>query len=184
MTQLCPTLCDPYGLYSPWNSPGQNTGVGGLSLLQGIFPTQGLNPGLPHCRRILYQLSYEGSPSIKSTSLIPQRCPIQVGHCSCLDLCIHHLSINCSVQFSSVAQSCPTLCDPMDWLLHARLPCPSPTPRACSNSCPLSWWCHPTISSSVVPFSSCLQSFPASGSFPMSQFSWIIVTPTNWLPHL
>ena len=50
-----------------------------------------------------------------------------------------------------------------------RLPCPSPTPRACSNSCPSSQWCHPTISSSVIPFSSCLQSFPASGSFPMSR---------------
>ena len=55
-------------------------------------------------------------------------------------------------------------------LQHARLPCPSPTPGACSNSCPLSQWCHPTISSSAVLFSSCLQSFPASGSFPMSQF--------------
>ena len=55
-------------------------------------------------------------------------------------------------------------------LQHARPPCPSPTPGVYSNSCPLSWWCHPTISSSVVPFSSCLQSFPASGSFPMSQF--------------
>ena len=53
---------------------------------------------------------------------------------------------------------------------HARLPCPSPTPRACSNSCPSSWWCHPTISSSVILFSSCLQSYPTSGSFPMSQF--------------
>ena len=52
-------------------------------------------------------------------------------------------------------------------------PCPSPTPGVYSNSCPLSWWCHPTISSSVVPFSSCLQSFPASGSFPMRQlFAW------------
>ena len=50
-------------------------------------------------------------------------------------------------------------------LQHARLPCPSPTPGACSNSCPSSWWCHPTILSSVIPFSSCLQSFPASGSF-------------------
>ena len=71
-------------------------------------------------------------------------------------------------QFSSVAQSCPTL-----WphgLQHTRPPCPSPTPRACSNSCPSSRWCHPTISSSVVPFSSCPQSFPALGSFPMSQF--------------
>ena len=55
-------------------------------------------------------------------------------------------------------------------LQHARLPYPSPTPEACSNSCPSSQWCHPTISSSAVPFSSCLQSFPASGSFPMSQF--------------
>ena len=55
-------------------------------------------------------------------------------------------------------------------LQHTRLPCPSPTPGAYSNSCPLSWWCHPTISSSVEPFSSCLQSFPASGSFLMSQF--------------
>ena len=54
-------------------------------------------------------------------------------------------------------------------LQHARLPCPSPSLGACSNSCPLSWWCHPTISSSVVPFSSCLQSFPALGSFPVSQ---------------
>ena len=53
-------------------------------------------------------------------------------------------------------------------LQHARLPCPSPTSRACSNSCPLSWWCHPTISSSVIPFFSCLQSFPASASFPVA----------------
>ena len=55
-------------------------------------------------------------------------------------------------------------------LQHARLPCPSPTPGACSNSCRLSRWSHATISSSVIPFSSCLQSSPASGSFPMSQF--------------
>ena len=55
-------------------------------------------------------------------------------------------------------------------LQHARLPCPSPIPGACLNSCPSSQWCHPTISSLVILFSSCLQSFPASGSFPMSQF--------------
>ena len=55
-------------------------------------------------------------------------------------------------------------------LQHARPPCPSPTPGACWNSCPSSQWCHPTISSSVIPFSSCPQSFPGSGSFPMSQF--------------
>ena len=51
----------PHGLYSPWNSPGQNTRVGSFSLLQGIFPTQGSNPGLPHCSWILYQLNYQGS---------------------------------------------------------------------------------------------------------------------------
>ena len=64
------------------------------------------------------------------------------------------------------------------WLLHTRPPCPSPPPRAYSNSCPLSQWCHPTISSSVLPFSSCLQSFPASGSFPRSQF--FIMWPKYW----
>ena len=52
----------PHRLYSPWNSPGQNTGVGSHFLFQGIFPTQGSNPGLPHCRWILYQLSHQGSP--------------------------------------------------------------------------------------------------------------------------
>ena len=56
----------PHGLYSPWNSLGQNTGVGSLSLLQGIFPTQGSNPGLPHYRRILYQLSYQGNSPRKA----------------------------------------------------------------------------------------------------------------------
>ena len=54
----------PHGLYSPWNSSGQNTGVGNLSLLQGIFPTQGWNSGLPHCSQILYQLSQKGSPRV------------------------------------------------------------------------------------------------------------------------
>ena len=65
----------------------------------------------------------------------------------------------------SFTQSCPSLCDSKD---SSRLPCSSPSPRACSNSCPLSQWRHPTISSSVVPFS-CPLSFPASGSFPTSQ---------------
>ena len=58
---------------------------------------------------------------------------------------------------------------PPHGLQRVRLPCPTPSPRACSNSRPLSQWCHPTVSSSVIPFSSCLQSFPASGSFPVSQ---------------
>ena len=77
------------------------------------------------------------------------------------------MSLLCYIQFSSVAQSRPTLRP--DEPQHARPPCPSPTPGVHPNPCPLSRWCHPTISSSVVPFSSCLQSFPASGSFQMSQ---------------
>ena len=71
-SESCLVMSDslpPHGLYSPWNSPGQNTGVGSLSLLQGIFPTQGLNPGLLHSRWILYQLSHEGSPSTRMGSL-------------------------------------------------------------------------------------------------------------------
>ena len=80
----------------------------------------------------------------------------------------NHCRKECSVQFSSVAQSCLTL-----WpreLQHVRPPCPSPTPGVYSNSYPSNLWCHPTISSSIALFSSCPQSFPASTSFPVSQF--------------
>ena len=77
------------------------------------------------------------------------------------------LTIISSVQFSQSVVS--ESLQPHGWQ-HAGPPCPAPTPRACSNSCPLSHWCHPAISSSVVPFSSCLQSFPASGYFPVSQY--------------
>ena len=73
----------PQRLYSPWNSPGQNTGVGSHSLLQGICPTQGSNPGLPHCRRILYQLSCQGSPP---TPTLSQQCVSSV--CSISSLTI------------------------------------------------------------------------------------------------
>ena len=74
-----------------------------------------------------------------------------------------------SIMLNSQSLSCVQLFA-TPWTAAARLPCPSPTPRVYSNSCPLSWWCHPTILSSVVPFSSCLQSFPASESFPVCQF--------------
>ena len=75
------------------------------------------------------------------------------------------------LRFSSVQFSCSVMSDSLrhHGPQHARPPCPSPAPRVHPNSCPLSWWCHPTISSSVVPFSSCSQSLPASGSFQMSQ---------------
>ena len=77
----------PHGLYSPWSSPGQNTGVGSVCLIQGIFPTQGLNPGLLHCRQILYQLSYERSPHVYLSTL-----------CLFKTLCV---CIQCSSQLES-----------------------------------------------------------------------------------
>jgi len=89
-------------------------------------------------------------------------------------------------QFSSVAYHVQ-LCDPMERSMRG-FPCPSTTPGTCSDSCPLSWWCHPTILSSVIPFSSCLQSFPASGAFPRSQFfvsggqSTGVLVPASVLP--
>ena len=97
-------------------------------------------------------------------------------HINILKICLYHTlfflpchKTNCHKhQFSSITQLCPTLCNPVDCSTPG-FPVPSPTPRACSDSCPSSWWCYPTISSSVVPFSFCLQSFPVSGSFPMSQ---------------
>ena len=110
---------------SPWNSPGQNTGLGNFSLLQGIFPTQISNPGLLNCRPILYQLSHKGSRRL-------------------------NLGINSFIHSFLVQFSRSVVSDSL-WphgLQHARLPCPLPTPRACSNSCPSSQWCHTTISSS------------------------------------
>ena len=157
------------GLYSPWNSPGQNTGVGSLSLLQGIFPTQGPNPSLLHSRQILYQLSHKGSPRILEWVAYPfSRGSSQTKNwtkspalqADCLLARIRSDQISHSVVSDSL--------QPHE-TQHARPPCPSPIPRVHWDSCPSSQWCHPTISSSAVPFFSCLQSFPASGSFPMSQ---------------
>ena len=73
----------------------------------------------------------------------------------------------CLCCWFSVTNACLTLCNPMHGLQHTRPPCPSLSPSVCPSSCPLNWWCYPIISFSVAPFSFCLQSFPASGSFPM-----------------
>ena len=90
------------------------------------------------------------------------------GHLVCFFVLanVNSATVNLGVQFS-----CSVVSDSLQphRLQHARPPCPSPTPEVYPNSCPLSWWCHPAISSSVVPFSSCLQSVPASGSFQMSK---------------
>ena len=144
-------------------------------LLQETFPTQGSNPGLLHCRQTLYCLSHQESPCIWLLHLNGKRIwkIIDTYICITESLCCT-LETNTTLliyyQFSSVAQLFPTLCDPMDCSMPG-FPCPSPIPRAYSNSGPLNQWCHTTISSSVVPFFSCFQSFPASsGSFPISQF--------------
>ena len=107
----------PHGLHRPWNSPDQNTGLGCCSLLQGIFPTQGSNPGLPHCRQILYQLSHKGSPFT---------CYHNVTHQAPLSMEFFRQEY-WSGSVSSVAQSCQTLCDPMDcsmpgFPIHHQLP--------------------------------------------------------------
>ena len=131
-------------LLGQWDSPSKNTGVGCHFLLQGNFPS--ILIILPNwdkrwtCRKI-----------------ITRSCVLVQFSLNCQS--------DCSVSRSVVSNSLRP-----HGLQHSRLPCPSPTPRACSDSCPLGRWCHPTISSSVVPFSSRLQSFPASGSFPISQF--------------
>ena len=77
VAQPCLTLL-PHGLWSPWNSAGQNTGVGSLSLLQGMLPTQGSNLGLPHCRQIFYQLSLKGSPHSSSSVIMSKNQGVRV----------------------------------------------------------------------------------------------------------
>ena len=105
----------PHGLYSPWNSPGQNTVVGSLSLLHGIFPTQELNWGLLHCRWILYQLSYEGSPQFWYRKGFNSACtPLQ-----------HHVVCGISVPKAGI--------EPRPLTIRARSP-NHWTPKECSKS--------------------------------------------------
>ena len=164
---------------TPWtihstDNPGQNAGVGSLSLLQGIFQprdrTQVLKGNTDVC---IFILLYNDCPiNSKVIADIHPKNPIYFRKLSILYNYVL-FSLYLISLFSSVTQLCLTLCDPVDGLHHTRLPCTSPNPRACSNSCPWSWWCHSTISSSVVHFSSCLQPFQASGSFPMSQLLYL-----------
>ena len=210
-------------------------------LLQGIFLTQGSNPGLPHCEQTLYHLSHQGSPrgngllrdlfSSKWFKALSSKFKWLINlelifvfsgalYCVHVQLCLTLCNpIDCSPPDSTVhgifpgkntGVSCHFLLHGSSWpkdrprslalagrffttapprkpssvqfshsvmadslqpheLQHARPPCPSPTPGVYPNSCPLNRWCHLTNSSSVVPFSSCLQSFSTSGSFQMSQ---------------
>ena len=122
--------------------------MGSHSFLQGIFPSQGSNSGLPHCRQIPYHLSHQGSWLWNAS-----------------------VQFSCSVMFDFLQPHGPQ---------HARPPCPLPqTPIVYPNSCPLSWWCHRTISSSVIPFSSCLQSFLAIRVFS-NESALRITWPKYW----
>ena len=133
------------------------------------------NPGTPGCRRKeqwLHKRLNQTCPSVSRS--LWQKCGLAVAYCrvrgteyssECVGSVARGLHYLNSV--SSIAQSCPTL--QPHGLQHTRPPCPSPTPRVHPNSRPLGWWCQTNISSSVVPFSSCLQPFPASGYFQMSQ---------------
>ena len=97
----------PHGLYSSWNSPGQNTWLGSLSLLQGIFPAKGSNPGLPHCRQILYQLSHKGSPRILEWVAYPfsswSSWPRKLTWASCI---AGRFFTNCAGGWDSKASAC------------------------------------------------------------------------------
>ena len=169
-----------HGLHSPWNSLSQNTEVGNLSLLQGIFPTQGSNPGLPHCRQILYQLNHKGSPRILEWVAYPfSRGSSQHRNCtevSCIagrfftHWAIGNLNLFQHIRprhSNGLLNVCITLFLLFIYsvmsnslrphgLQHTRLFCPSPSREVCSNSYPLNRWFHPTISSFVIPFSSWL----------------------------
>ena len=117
--------------------------------MRSLFPSQGLNLCPLH-----------GKYGVLTTELPGKSQPLLTNFFGLLPL--------------SPNQFSPSVVSDFLWphrLQHTRFPCPSLIPGACSNSCPSIQWCHPTISSSVVPFSSCLQSFPASGSLPISQFS-------------
>ena len=140
--------CSPPGSSVRGIFPGKNTGVGCHFLLQGIFLTQGSKP-----LSFTWQVSPAWQVDFFTTELF-----------LVIYICISSVQFSRSVMSNSL------------WpheSQHARPPCPSPTPGVHSDSHPSSLWCHPAISSSVVPFSSCPQSLPASEPFPMSQlFAW------------
>ena len=136
-----------------------------LFLLSQSFPASG---SFPMSR--FFASGHQSIAALASASVLPMNIQdsFSLRWTAWISLLFKRLSRVFSNQFSSVIRSCPTLYDPMSCSTPG-LPVPTPTPRAYPNSCPLNRWCHPTISSSVIPFSSCPQSFPASGSFQMSQ---------------
>ena len=151
----------PSGLYSPWKSPGQNTGVGSCSLLQGIFPTQRLNPGLPHCRQILYQLTHQGSPRILERVAYPfLRGPSQSGNWT---------------GFSCIAGGFFT-----NWAIREALDNGNPLQKVrCHTQGP--WPCsRPAMTHTSTGFSWTLMGKSGSVSCEVTApFSWVLLCITN-----
>ena len=161
----------------------KNTAASSISLLQRIFPTQESNWDLLYCGKILYQLSFQGSHQELNKQLKKILTIEQLALASLYHWYKHNRALSFPIGFPPMVRSdveWDTSVQSVQLLSHVQLFATPWTaacqvslsitsPRACSNSCPLSQWCHPTISS-VVPFCSWLQSFPASGSFRMSQF--------------
>ena len=144
VAQSCPALCDPMNCSPPGSSVQEILQARILEYIAIAIPsflTQRLNLGIQHWRQIHYWLSHPGSPVL---------------------LLFSHSVMSDSLWLCGL-QQCPSS------LLVSRLHCPSLSSRVCSDPHPLNQWCHPTISSSVIPFSPCLQVFPALGSFPMSR---------------
>ena len=160
----CSVMSDslrPYGLQParllcPWNFPGKDTGVSCHFLLQGIFLTLGSNLHLVCLLHWQVDRRFTAVPPGKSNIEYYQGLNTQ--------------KINSNIRSDQISRSVVSNSLRPYESQHPRPPCPSPTPGVHSNSYPSSQWCHPAISSSVVPFSSCPQSLPASESFPMSQF--------------
>ena len=156
-----------------------------LNIKPCIQNTSRRKPIMLYCKQMIYEADQERKKKKKSCRVTENMNVWKVkmvrnigGNVWSIHLCCrfkyknldwHKSWLILKVQFSSAAQSCPTLCDPMNDSTPG-LPGPSPTPGMYPNLCPLSWRCSPTITFSVVPFSSCPQSFPVSGSFQMSQF--------------
>ena len=166
---LRPHRQQPSKLCCPWGSPGKNTEVGCHFLLQCIKVK---SESEVTQSSLTLRDPMDCSPPCSSIhgifqARVLERGAIAFSSISTLLKFKKKKKQTWSVQFSRSVMS--TSLRPHG-LHQARLPCPSPTPRAYSNPCPLSRWCHPTIPSSVIPFSSRLRSFPASGSFQMSQF--------------
>ena len=169
VTKSCLTLCNP-----PWTVACQASLS--LTVSQSLPKFMSIELVMPSNHFILCDLLF--LPSVFPSTSLFQRVIVCIHvHYSFqfvknfLILPLYGMLLSAS-QFSSVTQSCPTLYDPVDCSIPG-FPIHYPTPRGCSNTCPSSWWCHPTSSSSAIPFSSSLQSFPASGSFLMS---WLLAS--------